>query len=143
MSVDKPVKEFVFRFYEKPLGKSQEEIAKIACLSCGLINPLKNNDVIPEILILLNNRVSEKRWVSSQDLREDIIFLRKGKSLKGTSYSNIRRCLKVLRDFGFVEKVRAKYRIKDFKSLDEVFDDILCNDVNKVFSRVKEYLKLV
>ncbi|MGM5483677.1 MAG: hypothetical protein ACQER9_02035 [Nanobdellota archaeon] len=145
MTSDKPIKEYVFRLYEKPVGKNKDDIARIACLSCGLIDPFKHNYVIPEILVILNNKRKFKEWIGSQILRKDLINSRNEKklSLKGTSYPNIRRSLKLLRDFGFVEKEKAKYRIKNFKSLDEVFEDIVCNDINKVFYRVKEYLKCV
>ena len=72
-----------------------------------------------------------------------MIELRQKHNLKqnGIAASNIRRQLKRLRDIFIVEKIRNKYRITEFNSLKNIFEEkIEQYMLNSVITRVKEYM---
>ena len=63
-------------------------------------------------------------------------------SLNGTADSNIRRQLKRLRDTFLVEKVKNNYRILEFMSLEEIFENKIQKIIlDAVLSRNQEYFE--
>ena len=141
---NKPLDELILRLYEAPSGKGRDFLRKV-CLSCGLLNPHDSRDVIVDVFQVLISSSKQEKWLSSMDIGIEVRDLREseGLSLDGTANSNIRRILKVLRDYGFVERSKAKYRIVDFKPVAEVFGDIMSKKCEKIISRIKSYLQKV
>lgn len=140
----KPIDEITLRLYERPSVTGRELVTKI-CLSLGLLQPQSSQDVIVDVLHTLILANKQKEWLSSKDIENQVIIERKDEnlSLKGTASSNIRRILKQLTDFGIIEKIKAKYRMKEFKEPAEVFEEIIQTKLQKIISRNKDYLKRI
>lgn len=138
-----PLSEITLRKYEKPYDSSKRELIRKVCLSLGLLQPGDSRDIIVDIALVLEDARKTKSWLSSFELRDKVESIRKQNSLecKGLAESNIRRQLKRLRDAMLVDKQENKYRISEFASLSEIFE----NKVEKFLipqtvERIKEYL---
>ena len=141
---DFPLAEITLRKYESPYSLSQRELVKKICLSLGLLQPGDSRDVIVDILLVLLESNKSKRALTSDEVKEKVIESRKAASCdeKGIAESNIRRQLKRLRDIMLVEKAENKYRISEFESLGNVFEEKVSNFlVPSIVSRIKEYLE--
>ena len=122
---DTPLMEITLRRYESPRGLSKRDTLRKICLSLGLLQPGDSRDVIVDILLVLENIKHLKKELSSIEIKEEVVGIRSqaGLSSQGTADSNIRRQLKRLRDVHLVEKVRNNYRIVEFSSLRELFEN--------------------
>jgi hypothetical protein len=141
---DFPLAEITLRKYEPPYNSSKRELVKKVCLSLGLLQPGDSRDVIVDILLVLLESNKQKRALTSDEVQAKVIESRKSSSCeeKGIAESNIRRQLKRLRDIMLVEKAENKYRISEFESLSNVFEEKVSNFlVPSITSRIKEYLK--
>jgi hypothetical protein len=141
---DFPLAEITLRKYEPPYNSSKRELVKKVCLSLGLLQPGDSRDVIVDILLVLLDSNKQKRALTSDEVQAKVIESRKSSSCeeKGIAESNIRRQLKRLRDIMLVEKAENKYRIAEFESLSNVFEEKVSNFlVPSITSRIKEYLK--
>jgi len=137
-----PLMEITLRRYESPYNLNSRDTLKKICLSLGLLQPGDSRDVIVDILYVLERAKREKRELSSDEIKEELLELRRenGLSLKGTADSNIRRQLKRLRDMFIVEKVKNNYRILEFMSLKEIFEEkVKTIMLDAVLSRNREY----
>ena len=140
---DIPLGEITLRKYEKPYDSSKREIVRKVCLSLGLLQPGDSRDIIVDIMLVLEESRKNKEWQSSFSIRDKVDALRKENSLesKGLAESNIRRQLKRLRDAMLVDKKENQYRISEFESLSEIFENKIENFlIPQTVERIKEYL---
>src|SRR3989344_4603867 len=141
---DLPLWEITLRKYEKPYDSSRRETIRKICLSLGLLQPGDSRDIMVDLLLVLEESRKKKSWMNSFEIRDEIEKIRRKNSLerKGLAESNIRRQLKRLRDNMLIDKKENKYRISEFLSLSEIFE----NKVEKfllpqTIERIKEYFK--
>lgn len=139
-----PLMEITLRRYESPHNLSQRDTLKKICLSLGLLQPGDSRDIIVDILLVLEKAKLKKKELSAVEIKEELLEMRKNLnlSLNGTADSNIRRQLKRLRDVFLVEKVRNNYRILEFMSLKDIFDDKIKKIIlDAVLQRNEEYFE--
>ena len=139
-----PLMELILRRYESPHDLSERDALKKICLSLGLLQPGDSRDVIVDILLVLEKAKRNKRELSAAQIKEELLDIRNsnGLSLNGTADSNIRRQLKRLRDVFLVEKVRNEYRIFEFMSLEDIFEQKIRRIIlDAVLTRNQEYFK--
>jgi hypothetical protein len=143
-TIDTPLNELVLRKYEKPYNLKKRELVRKLCLSLGLLQPGDSRDVVVDVLYVFLLAQSKKELISSEEVRRRVEKIRKDEKLQmlGIASSNIRRQILRLRDLLIVEKVKNKYRIIEFNSLSENFE----NKIEKVLlpdilERLKMYLK--
>ena len=137
-----PLMELILRRYESPHDLTERDALKKICLSLGLLQPGDSRDVIVDILLVLERAKKNRKELSAIEVKEELLEIRKknGLSLNGTADSNIRRQLKRLRDVFLVEKVRNEYRIFEFMSLSEIFEQKIKKIIlDAVLSRNQEY----
>ncbi len=145
-SIDTPLSEITLRRYEKPYDLSKRELVRKLCLSLGILNPGDSRDVIVDVLYVLLEAAKDEKMLSSDNIRTNVIDFRKQENLDdtGTAASNIRRQIRRLREILLVEKVKNEYRITEFASLNEIFQE----KVEKFFlpsilDRIGDYLNTV
>jgi len=146
ISKDLPLAELTLRRYEKPYSTSKRELIRKLCLSIGLLQPGDSRDIIVDILQVLLNSKQNKKLLSSEEIRDRVVQLRKKSKLplKGIASSNIRRQLKRLKDLFIIEKVDNNYRITDFEDLEIIFNKKIKDFYLKnILERVEEYFKQV
>ena len=143
MIKDLPLNELILRRYEKPYQLEERELFKKICLSFGLLQLGDSRDIIVDILMIINKSSKEKKELSSDEIKEKVIGLREKNKLelRGIADSNIRRQLKRLRDAMILEKNGNSYRMSEFLTLSEIFE----NKIEKfllpqIIERIKEYL---
>lgn len=135
--------EITLRKYEKPLALKERELTKKICLSLGLLQPGDSRDIIVDILLVLKKARKEKKELTSDEIKNQVIRYRKNNNLglKGLAESNIRRQLKKLRDLFLVEKNANNYRISEFSGFAEIFQDKIEKVyISNIIQRIKEYL---
>jgi len=139
MVKDLPLGEITLRKYEKPYDSSRRELVRKVCLSLGLLQPGDSRDVIVDMLLVLEDGRRKREWLSSFEIRDKVQKLRKED--KGLAESNIRRQLKRLGDAMLVDKASNKYRISEFASLSEIFEQKIENFlIPQTIERIKDYL---
>lgn len=139
-----PLMEITLRRYESPHNLSERNTLKKICLSLGLLQPGDSRDVIVDILFVLEKAKKKKKALSAIEIKEELVQIRKKNelSLDGTADSNIRRQLKRLRDRFLVEKVRNNYRILEFMSLEDIFENKIKKIIlEAILARNKEYFE--
>ncbi|MCA9486704.1 hypothetical protein H6501_05390 [Candidatus Woesearchaeota archaeon] len=137
-----PLMEITLRRYESPSNLNERETLKKICFSLGLLQPGDSRDIIVDILLILEEAKKHKKDLSAADIKKELLQRRKddGLSQNGTADSNIRRQLKRLRETFLVEKVRNNYRILEFMSLEDIFENKIKKIIlDAVLSRNKEY----
>ena len=135
--------EITLRKYEKPYQFTKHELVKKICLSLGLLQPGDSRDVIVDILLVLLRAQKEKKELVLEQIKSQVIENRKKENLelKGIADSNIRRQLKKLRDILIIEKKENHYRIAEFESLKEIFEEKIERFyIVSIIERIKEYL---
>ena len=146
ISKDTPLNEITLRRYEKPYDLKNRELVRKLCLSLGLLQPGDSRDIIVDIFYVLLDTKKSKKLLSSKIIEEKVIKLRKDNKLPllGIASSNIRRQLKRMRDLFLIEKIKNNYRITEFSSLEEIFNEKYEKFLlNPVLERVKEYITVV
>jgi tRNA uridine 5-carbamoylmethylation protein Kti12 len=141
--IETPLSEITLRKYEKPENINKREIVKKLCLSLGILQPGDSRDIIVDILYVLLEAKKENKFLSSENVKEKVIQIRKNNklSLNGIASSNVRRQLKRLRDIFLVEKIKNNYRITEFNNLSEIFQDkIIQFMLPSIISRIREYI---
>ena len=125
ISKDLPLSEITLRKYEKPDNLTQRDLIRKLCLSIGLLQPGDSRDIVVDVLQVMLKSSKSKRLLSSDQVREEVIQLRKKQNLqlKGIAESNIRRQLKRLRSLFLVEKIANDYRITEWDNLSNIFDE--------------------
>lgn len=139
-----PLMEIILRRYESPHNLSERDTLKKICLSLGLLQPGDSRDVIVDILLVLEKAKKKKKELSATEIKDELLDIRKkhGLSTNGTADSNIRRQLKRLRDVFLVEKVKNNYRILEFMSLEDIFNEKIKKIIlDAVLIRNKEYFE--
>ncbi len=145
-SIDTPLSEINLRRYEKPYNLSKRELVRKLCLSVGLLNPGDSRDVIVDVLYVLLEARKENKKLSSEEIREEVLELRKSEKLdeNGTAASNIRRQIRRLRETLLVEKIKNDYRITEFSELGLIFNEKVEKFmIPSIIERIKEYLNAV
>ncbi|MBW2999910.1 hypothetical protein KY339_04505 [Candidatus Woesearchaeota archaeon] len=146
ISKDTPLNEITLRKYEKPFNLEERELVRKLCLSTGLLQPGDSRDIVVDIFHVLLTAKREKKELTSEDIRELAIQARKNANLTllGVASSNIRRQLKRLRDLFLVEKVRNRYRVTEFSSLNDIFEEKVEQYLlQSVLARLREYIRTV
>jgi len=139
-----PLNEITLRKYEKPYDSSKRELIRKICLSIGLLQPGDSRDIVVDILLSLENSRKNKKELTSLEVKELVRKIRKENSLdeRGLAESNIRRQLKRLRDLMLVEKKNNLYRLSEFESLSEIFENKIEQFlIPQTIGRIKEYLE--
>ncbi|MFH0898194.1 MAG: hypothetical protein V1855_01305 [bacterium] len=146
ISKDIPLAELTLRRYEKPGRLGKRELVRKLCLSIGLLQPGDSRDVIVDVLFVLLNYKKQKKELSSEEVKDNVIKLRKKLKLPlaGIASSNIRRQLKRLRNIHIAEKRLNKYRITEFDDLSTIFEEKIEKLLlPQLTTRVKEYFNAV
>ena len=94
---------------------------------------------------------NKKKKLTSEEIKDKVVQARKKHKLPliGIASSNIRRQLRRLKDLFIVEKTNNLYRITEFLSMGEIFEErlngflmpSLVNRVREYFNAVDENLK--
>jgi len=143
MVKDLPLSEITLRKYEKPYDSSKRELVRKICLSLGLLQPGDSRDIIVDIMLVLEDARTQRKMLSSFDIRDKVQKIRQENSLeaKGLAESNIRRQLKRLRDSMLIDKKGNLYRISEFAPLSEIFESKIEKFlIPQTIERIKEYL---
>ena len=143
---DTPLAEITVRRYEKPVKFSDRELVKKFCLSLGLLQPGDSRDVVVDILSVLLKARQEKKTLTSEEIMKRATEERKRAKLplSGIAHSNVRRQVKRLRDVFIVEKTKNTYRITEFDSLRNSFQQKTEQFLlQSILERVKEYAQAV
>ena len=146
ISKDIPLSEITLRIYERPANLSDREIVRKLCLSIGLLQPGDSRDVIVDILNVLIKAKKQQKDLTSNEICSLVIEERKKLKLQmiGIASSNIRRHLKRLKDLLLIEKRLNAYRITEYNSLNEIFEEKIEKFLlPNISSRIKEYLKKI
>lgn len=146
ISKDTPISEITLRRYEKPYDLEKRELVRKLCLSSGLLQPGDSRDIIVDILHVLLRAKKGNDLLSSEQIRENVIALRKetGLPLVGVASSNVRRQIKRLRDLFLVEKVRNSYRITEFENVAIIFNEKIEQYLlSSMLDRIRDYCKRV
>ncbi len=145
ISKEIPLGELTLRRYEKP-GMAGRDLVKKLCLSLGLLQPGDSRDVIVDVLLVLLQARQRKEMLYSEAIKDKVIELRKSSNLPllGIASSNIRRQLKRLKDLFLIESEANYYRISEFSSVSEIFQEkIESFYLQSLLARVKEYAQKV
>ena len=143
---ENPILEITLRRYERPYDLTPRSLVKRMILSIGLLQPGDSRDIIVDIMHVLLEAQKTKTLLSSKEIEERAIKLRKKEnlSMKGIASSNIRRQVKRLRDILLVEKIKTKYRISEFAKISEIFSEKIEQYMIPIITnRIKEYFKIV
>jgi len=143
MVKDSPLSEITLRKYEKPYQLNKRDLIKKICLSLGLLQPGDSRDVVVDILLILTEASKKKKPISSDEIKNKVITLRKKNNLelKGIAESNIRRQLKRLRDLMLIEKKNNLYNLSEFETLKNIFESKIEKFViPQTVERIREYL---
>lgn len=146
ISKDVPLAELTLRRYERPSRQGKRELIRKLCLSIGLLQPGDSRDIIIDVLFVMLKAKKQKKSLSSEEVKDNVVKLRKQLKLPltGIASSNIRRQLKRLRDIFIIEKRLNKYRITEFDELDVIFEERIEKFLlSSLISRVKEYFNAV
>src|SRR3989344_3284576 len=124
ISRDTPLAEITLRRYEKP-AVSERELVRKFCLSVGLLQPGDSRDVMVDILHVLLKARLRREELHSEEVKNKVMTLRKSVNLPmlGIASSNIRRQLKRLKDLHLIETNATLYRITEWNSISEIFED--------------------
>lgn len=145
VSKEIPLGELTLRRYEKP-GMAGRDLVKKLCLSLGLLQPGDSRDVIVDVLLVLLQARQRKEMLYSESIKDKVIELRRNSNLPllGIASSNIRRQLKRLKDLFLIESEANYYRISEFSSVSEIFQEkIESFYLQSLLARVKEYTQKV
>ncbi len=143
---DTPLSEITYRKYEKPQRLKERELVKKLCLSIGLLQPGDSRDIVVDVLHVLLKAKKRKKELTCVEIEKKVIQNRKLHKLPllGIASSNIRRQLKRIRDMFLIEKVRNKYRITEFASVTETFEEKIEKFFTQsIIQRVKEYFEKI
>ena len=146
ISKDTPISEITLRRYEKPYELDKRELVRKLCLSSGLLQPGDSRDIIVDILHVLLQAKKSNELLSSEEIRERVIGIRKETKLPlvGVASSNVRRQIKRLRDLFLVEKVRNNYRITEFENVSIIFNaKIEQYLLSSMLDRIRDYCRKV
>ncbi len=146
ISRDIPLSEITLRRYERPHKEARRGLIRKLCLSIGLLQPGDSRDVIVDVLYVLLNAEKQKKKLTSKEIKDKVVKARKKHKLPltGIASSNIRRQLRRLRDLFVVEKINNRYRIIEFLSLGEIFEEKIDGSLMpSLVSRVREYFNAV
>ena len=145
ISRDTPLAEITLRRYEKPTMSDRDLVRKF-CLSIGLLQPGDSRDVVVDVLHVLLKAKQRREELHSEEIKNHVMDYRKKNSfpMLGIASSNIRRQLKRLKDIHLIETNANLYRIAEWNSFSEIFEDKIHNFVLKsVVSRVRDYVKKI
>lgn len=135
---DIPVLDISLRKFEKPSGSFKELIRKF-CISIGLLQPGDSRDVIIDIIHLFVKAGRVKKFLDIKDVYKYLLGIDKN----GCSESNTRRHLKRLKDFGFIEKTSKGFRLREWLSLKELFDEYFKFKIEPTVNRILEYASMI
>ncbi len=146
ISKDMPIAEITLRRYERPHKQTRREVIRKLCLSIGLLQPGDSRDVVVDVLYVLLNAKKQKKKLSSEEVKDKVVQARKKHKLQliGVASSNIRRQLRRLKELFIVEKTNNLYRITEFLSMGEIFEERINGFLMpSLVARVREYFNAV
>ena len=123
---------------------NDRELVRKFCLSMGLLQPGDSRDVVVDVFHVLLKAKQNREELHSEEVKNNVMSLRKsaGMPMLGIASSNIRRQLKRLKDLHLIETNANLYRITEFNSLSEIFEEKIESFIlTSVVSRVKDYLE--
>lgn len=135
--------EITLRKYEKPSQLRGRELVKKICLSLGLLQPGDSRDVVVDVFYVLLRARKKRKALTCAQIEKEVISLRKRYKLPmlGIASSNIRRQLKRLRDLFLIEKIKNEYRVTEFDTLSEIFEERIEQFyMQSITNRIKDYL---
>lgn len=135
--------EITLRKYEKPSQLKGRELVRKICLSLGLLQPGDSRDVVVDVFYVLLRAKKNRNALTCTQIEKEVISMRKkyGVPMLGIASSNIRRQLKRLRDLFLIEKISNKYRVTEFDTLSEIFNERIERFyLESITNRVKTYL---
>lgn len=135
---DLPVIDISLRKFEKPSGSFNDLLRKF-CISIGLLQPGDSRDTIVDVMSLFIRAQRSKRFLPVEQVYK--LILETDKS--GVSPSNIRRHLHRLKEMDFLEKTSEGYRLREWLSLKELFQDYTKYKVEPTINRVIEYAERI
>ena len=95
-----------------------------------------------DVFHVLLKAKQNREELHSEEVKNNVMSLRKsaGMPMLGIASSNIRRQLKRLKDLHLIETNANLYRITEFNSLSEIFEEKIESFIlTSVVSRVKDY----
>ncbi len=143
ISRDTPLAEITLRRYEKPAVNNRDLVRKF-CLSLGILQPGDSRDVIVDVFHALLLAKQRREELHSEEIKNLVMASRKKAQLPmlGIASSNIRRQLKRLKDLHLIETNANLYRISEWNSVSEIFEEKIHDFLlQSVLSRVKDYVK--
>lgn len=146
ISKEIPLAEITLRRYERPANLSERELVRKLCLSVGLLQPGDSRDVVVDVLNVLIRSGKQQKQLTGDEVSSHVIEERKNLKLPmlGIAPSNIRRQLKRLKDILLVEKRLNAYRIVEYSSLGQIFEEKIEKMlVPSISARIKEYLRKI
>ena len=135
---DKPLTNLSLRRFEKPSG-ALADVSRRFCISIGLLQPGDSRDVVVDLFALFLRASKIKRYLTINEIYGYFSGLNK----RGVARSNIRRNMLRLKSIGFIEKTGNGYRVKEWLTLSELFNEYIQYKVNPTLSRIDEYAKLI
>jgi len=135
---DLPVLEINLCKFEKPSGSFNELIRKF-CISIGLLQPGDSRDIIVDLLSLFVKASKVNRFLPIEQIYKFILDTGK----PGVSQSNIRRHLLRLKELEFIEKTPKGYRLREWLSLKELFNELVKYKIEPTINRILEYALLI
>ncbi|PIN76754.1 hypothetical protein COV17_01210 [Candidatus Woesearchaeota archaeon CG10_big_fil_rev_8_21_14_0_10_36_11] len=145
ISRDTPLAEITLRRYEKPIMGERDLVRKF-CLSVGLLQPGDSRDVVVDVLQTLLKAKQRREELHSEEIKNHVMEYRKKNSLPmlGIASSNIRRQLKRLKDLHLIETNANLYRITEWNTISEIFEEKVHNFlIQSVLSRVRDYVQKI
>ncbi len=142
ISRETPLAEITLRRYEKPSVNDRELVRKF-CLSLGLLQPGDSRDVIVDVFHVLLKARKDKEELHSEEIKNKVMDYRKTNKLPmlGIASSNIRRQLKRLKDLHLIETNANLYRISEWNSVTEIFEEKVKSFLlSSIINRVSEYV---
>ncbi|MBI2564825.1 hypothetical protein HYV79_02440 [Candidatus Woesearchaeota archaeon] len=140
---DTPLAEITLRKYPKPYNLEGRDLVKKLCLSLGLLNPGDSRDSIVDVFHVI---LKSKEPVLAVEI-EDLVKEERKKlkiPLLGITSPNIRRHLRRLKNYSFIESKQNKYSVAEQANLLELFEEkIEQYYLKSILDRIKEYLKKI
>ena len=136
---DIPINDISLRKFEKPSGDNVDELLRKFCISIGLLQPGDSRDVIMDLLKLFIKAARVKRYLPPEEIYKYALNFGK----QGVSQSNVRRHLLRLKEINFIEKTKEGYRLREWLSLKDLFNDFIKFKAMPTIERISSYASLI
>lgn len=131
---DLPVLDLSLRKFEKPSG-AREDLVRKFCISLGLLQPGDSRDFVVNLFDLFLRACAVKHYLTS----DEVYSFAEKLDRRGNAPSNVRRNLLRLKNLGLIEKRPQGYRIREWLSLHDLFEQVKSFLVTPTLDRISEY----